>query len=78
MERQQQKAKEMKTAEIRRVSELCQQQMLREQEAIRERNAAFLKQSEDRKYALARAKERRSLLHVSVTPPGLGTGRELV
>ena len=57
IERKRQKAEEAQAAEVRRVTELCHQQMLDEQEAIRRRNAAFLKDSEDRKHALARAKE---------------------
>ena len=57
IERKRQKAEEAQAAEVRRVTELCQQQMLEEQKAIRMRNVAFLKDSEDRKHALARAKE---------------------
>ena len=57
IDRQQQKAAEFEAAEAQRLAELCQRQMLQEQEAIQKRNAVFLKDSEDRKHALARTKE---------------------
>ena len=57
IDRRQQKAEEAQAAEALRLAQLCQQQMLEEQEAIRMRNTLFLKDSEDRKHALARARE---------------------
>ena len=57
IKRRQLEAEEAEAAEARRSAELCQRHMLEEQEAIRTRNIMFLKESEYRKHALARAKE---------------------